>query len=141
MQPFKWSRAHEVFLPEIDAEHRILFRDGAELYKAVLGGAAPESVGSMLQSLLAAAEEHFRHEERLMRSTGFPSRAWHKQQHDAVRRRAGECLERVAEGDAEARIELLRFLSGWLHDHTAVADRMMGAYLRNAQRRVTALAS
>ena len=39
MSLFKWSNAHSVYLPEIDAEHRTLYRLGDELHKAVLAGA------------------------------------------------------------------------------------------------------
>jgi len=141
MQLFRWSKTHEVYLPEIDAEHRHLFQRGSELYKAILAGAEPDRLSALLTDLLQAAEDHFEREERLMRSAGFPSFAWHKQQHDAVRKRARECSARIAAGESEARVELLTFLSSWLCDHTSVADRMMGAYIRNWQRRVRALAS
>jgi hemerythrin len=141
MQLFKWSASHEVFLPEIDAEHKNLCRLGRELQKAIVAGEDSERIVSMLRVLLAEAEEHFRHEEKMMREAGFPSLTWHKQQHDAIRKRAKACMARVAKGDGEARAELLKVLSGWLRDHTAVADRMMGAYLRNAQRQARALAS
>ena len=39
MSPFKWSSAHSTYLPEIDAEHRALYRLGDELHKALLAGA------------------------------------------------------------------------------------------------------
>jgi len=141
MQLFRWSKTHEVYLPEIDAEHRVLFQRGSELYKAILAGAEPDRLSALLADLLQAATDHFEHEERLMRSAHFPSLAWHKQQHDAVRKRASECIARIDAGESEARIELLKFLSSWMRDHLSVADRMMGAYLRNWQRRTSAIAS
>jgi hemerythrin len=141
MQLFKWSKMHEVFVPEIDAEHRNILRAGSELYKAVMAGAPADHVCTLLRSLLTTAEEHFQHEERLMRDSEFASYEWHKQQHDAVRKRAKEFVRLIDAGEPDARIELLTFLSGWLRDHTAVADRMMGAYIRNWQRRQSSLAS
>jgi hypothetical protein len=37
-------------------------------------------------------------------------------------------------GDPQAGFELVDYLSSWLRDHTRLADRMMGAFLRNRQR-------
>jgi hypothetical protein len=37
----------------------------------------------------------------------------------------------MAEGDAAAGLALVEYLTSWLRDHTRLADRMMGAALRN----------
>jgi hemerythrin len=47
----------------------------------------------------------------------------------------------MEKGDSAAAGELLNFLAVWLRDHMSVADRMMGAYLRNYLRFNTSLAS
>ena len=70
-----------------------------------------------------------------------PPLPWHKSQHDAVRKRAKAVVTRMEKGDSAAAGELLEFLSVWLRDHMSVADRMMGAYLRNYLRFNTSLAS
>jgi hemerythrin len=134
MRVFKWNAAHAVFLPEIDAEHRAISQTAGELHHAI-GGKAPEDmILELLHGLMAAVEDHFAHEERLMQASHYTSCGWHKQQHDAVRKRAGECSQRIANGDSRAASLFLAFLSSWLRDHMAVADRMMGAHLRNHQR-------
>ena len=94
-----------------------------------------------MANLLESAEEHFRHEERLMRAMHYTAFEWHKSQHDAVRKRAKAVVTRMEKGDSAAARELLNFLAVWLRDHTSVADRMMGAYLRNYLRFNTSLAS
>ena len=123
-----------MFLPEIDAEHRAISQSAGELHLAIGGNAPPERILEILHGMMAAMEDHFAHEERLMQASHYASSAWHKQQHDAVRKRAGECLGRTKDGDSEAAPRFLEFLSSWLRDHMAVADRMMGAHLRNYQR-------
>ena len=138
---FKWSNAHSVFLPEIDAEHREIFRLGAELHKAILNGRDPARVRPVLANLLQSAEAHFLHEERIMRAAHYPALGWHKKQHDAVRWQARRLVKRINKGENAARLELLEFLNAWLKTHTSVADRMMGAYLRNFLRIHTAVAS
>ena len=141
MSLFKWSNAHSVYLPEIDAEHRALYRIGDELHKAVLAGTDAARLQPILSNLLETAEQHFRHEERLMRAIHYTAFDWHKRQHDAVRKRAKAVAKRVAGGDSAAAGELLEYLSEWLRGHMAVADRMMSARLRNYLRFNTSLAS
>jgi hemerythrin-like metal-binding protein len=141
MSLFKWSNAHSVYLPEIDAEHRALYRLGDELHKALLAGAVPAQMQPILANLLESAEQHFRHEERLMRAIHYNGFAWHKHQHDAARKRTKALAKSIEGGDSAAAGELLQFLSDWLRDHMAVADRMMGARLRNYLRFNTSLAS
>ncbi|MCX6627796.1 MAG: hemerythrin family protein [Candidatus Solibacter sp.] len=141
MSLFKWSSAHSVYLPEIDAEHRAIYLLGDELHKALLAGAGVAHLQPILVNLLESSEQHFRHEERLMRAVHYTACAWHKRQHDAARKRAKALAKRIEGGDIAAAGELLKFLSVWLRDHISVADRMMGARLRNYLRFNTALAS
>src|SRR5260370_33333581 len=95
----------------------------------------------ILGNLWETAEEHYRHEERLMRAMHYSSFEWHKRQHNAARKKSKPLPRRTEGGDAAAAEELLTFLSVWLRDHMGVADRMMGAYLRNYLRFNTSLAS
>src|ERR1035437_6073099 len=131
MSLFKWSSAHSVYLPEIDAEHRALYVLGNELHKAMLAGADPAPPKPIVMKLLESPEQHFRHEERLMRAIHYTAFDWHKGQHDAVRKKAKALAKRVAGGDSAAAGELVEFLSEWLRGHMAVADRLMSGRLRN----------
>jgi hemerythrin-like metal-binding protein len=134
MRLFKWSAAHAVHLPEIDAEHRAIYQSAGELHEAIAGNASSERIIEILHGLIAVVEDHFAHEERLMQASDYTSYKWHKQQHDAARKRIREFTVRIEAGEMEAAPILLEHLAGWLRDHTSVADRMMGAYLRNYQR-------
>jgi len=141
MPAFKWNKGHAVYLPEIDAEHRNLFRIADELQKAATSGENADRILTLLRGLLAAVEVHFNREERLMRSIKYPLLAWHKQQHDTVRKRGSGFLKRVEAGESDAALMMLEFLAVWLRDHTALTDRMMGAYIRNYERVQTSIAS
>ena len=134
MRLFKWSKRYAVFVPEIDAEHKDIFRLADELHQAVVGGAPADRAPAILRELIARGEDHFVHEELLMRSTSYPASAWHKGQHDTVRKRVNEFAPRIEGGDGEAALLLLEFLSGWLQDHIRLADCMMAAHVRNYQR-------
>ena len=64
----------------------------------------------------------------------YPLYTWHKQQHDTVRKRSPEFLKKVEAGEIDAPRDADDFLAGWLRDHMSVADRMMGAHVRNYER-------
>ena len=141
MSLFKWSKGHSVYLPEVDAEHRNLCQMAAELHKTALAGGKSEQLKPILLNLLEAADEHFRHEERLMKVVHYSAFEWHKRQHDTVRKRLRQAIKRVEAGETEACMDFLKFLGTWLVDHMTVTDRMMGAFIRNYLRFNTALAS
>lgn len=140
MARFKWTKAHAVFVNEMDAQHRNLYLMADELQQAILGGAETSRTLELLRALIASVEDHFAYEERQMRSSQYPSYDWHKLQHDTVRKRANQFVPQIESGDSQAAILLLDFLAGWLKDHVGLTDRMLGAYLRN-QGRLQALAS
>ncbi|MEO8595217.1 MAG: bacteriohemerythrin [Candidatus Solibacter sp.] len=141
MSLFKWSSDYSVYLPEIDAEHRTIFRLANDFHKALLTGQDQERLQDLAVGLLAAEEQHFRHEERLMKAMHYNGTVWHKKQHDTARKRSRELAKRIQEGDANAVMDVLKFLSQWMNDHITVADRMMSASLRNYLCFNTSLAS
>ncbi len=134
MQLLRWSKAHEVYVPELDAEHRGLFRLTQELYEAVLADAPAAQVHSRFRNLVAGLDDHLAHEERLMRATGYPSYAWHKQSHDGARKKAKKWAQVAERGDRETLEPILRELAAWLKEHLALADLLMAAHLRNYRR-------
>lgn len=131
MQATRWTTSHAVFVTEIDDEHKQLFDALGGVQRAVAAGARLNDVQHATQRVLAGAKAHFAHEERLMRASRYRSIAWHKLQHDHARKRVGQYFARIEKGDTEAAGELTLYLTGWLHDHTRLADRMLGAHLRN----------
>lgn len=134
MRPFKWNKGHDVFLPEVDAEHREIFRRAAELQDAMARGAERPAVEAVIDSLAAEIEEHFAHEERLMKGAACPSLDWHRRQHNTARDQVRHLVAAYRSGDAAAPEIFLEFLAGWLKDHTGVTDRLMSAHLRSHAR-------
>src|SRR5215831_10876853 len=141
MQSFKWTKAHAVHLAHVDAEHRNLYRMAEELQQAARAGAEVARILELARAMAAAIEEHFSHEERLMKSAACPDFEWHKSQHDVARKRVKQFLKDLEAGNAESTGELLDYLARWLKDHLALSDRMMGAHLRNYERLSAKLAS
>jgi hemerythrin len=136
MHHFKWSKAHAVFLPEVDAEHRNLFRMAEELQQALRTGAEVARVLDLVRPLAVAIEEHFAHEERIMRAASCPDAAWHKGQHDTARKRLADAVADLEAGGRDEVDEFVDFLGKWFRDHMSLSDRMMAAHVRNHDRLV-----
>jgi hemerythrin len=126
--------SHAVFVAEIDDEHKEIFQALSNLQRALDSPGSPPEIQDLTQRLVSFIAGHFAHEERLLRAARYTSLRWHKQAHDHARRRVGELVTRIEHEDAKAGPELVAYLTSWLNDHTRLADRMMGAFLRNQQR-------
>src|SRR5579872_6756617 len=99
MSHFTWSEDDAIHLPEVDAEHRSLHLLAGELKRALAKGAPAGEIDSKLRALADEAEDHFTHEERLMRDARYGMLDWHKGQHDTLRKRVRACAERIHAGD------------------------------------------
>ena len=73
-----------------------------------------------------------------MRESRFGSAEWHQRQHGAAISAVTNLRKFVRAGDTEKALGALRFVAAWLRDHTLVADRILAAHIRNAQRLRTA---
>jgi hemerythrin len=132
--PLTWSTSHAVFVPEIDDEHKAIFEAVAALQNAISSPAPPAEIRKSIERLTDCIAEHFAHEERLMRAARYGSIRWHQLQHRHARRRVEQFVLQIEQGDSNAAPELVKYLTSWLPYHARLADRMMGAFLRNRQR-------
>jgi hemerythrin len=134
MRSLKWSTSQAVFVSEIDDEHKEIFQAVSNLQKVCTSDGSLLEIGKLIEHLTTCIAGHFAHEERLMRAARYGSIRWHKTAHDNARRRVGQFVVLIEHGDTRAGLELVEYLTSWLHDHTRLADRMLGAFLRNHQR-------
>jgi hemerythrin-like metal-binding protein len=133
-----WDSSHEVFVPEIDAEHRALFRLIGELRRMIKAGGQADRITAGVRGLRSEMEAHFGHEERMMTDSAFWGFSWHKGQHETARKHLRN-LRRADEKGDPVRAECeLKAMSSWLNDHSATADRILGSFLRNHGRAATA---
>ena len=132
MGSLKWTTSDAVFITEIDDEHKEIFAVLRE-FQAALGNPRSD-LRPLTARLTEQVAGHFAHEERLMRAARYGSLQWHKQLHDAARHRVRQLVARVEQGDTKTGPTLVTYLTGWLRNHAHIADRMMGAALRNHQR-------
>jgi hemerythrin len=131
VRSLQWTVENSVFLPELDDEHQALFRAMQELRHAVVAGEPPREIALLMGTLSGEFARHFVHEERLMRETHYTAFDWHKRQHGAAEAKLATLGNCIRQGDYAPIFESLESLAGWLRDHTATADRMLGSHLRN----------
>jgi hemerythrin len=127
-----WETSHAVFVAELDGDHQEIFAALSALAAALESPA--HDYTAHLQRLGDAIEDHFAHEERLMRAARYQSYRWHKSLHDSARKRVGRFVREVLKHDAAAGHNLVDYLGDWLHYHTRLPDTMLGAFLRNQRR-------
>ena len=130
----EWTRSLETGIPEIDEQHRELFRCVARVRDA----AFTDDVAELDRTIAFLREyviEHFRAEETFMAAKGFPDLARHQADHQALLVAFAEIEadhRRLRLGsNALARVE--RFLSDWLRTHIGVTDQAMARFVRRAR--------
>jgi hemerythrin-like metal-binding protein len=120
-----WKEEYSVGNDLLDAQHRRLI----ELVNRVDG---EESLDDILAELERYAEEHFRDEERLLESVGYPDLDKQQHQHAAF----SSWLERLHRehredgGGAVTRHDLQRYLRVWLANHLLVYDMAFKSWLK-----------
>ena len=123
-----WRPAYECGNATIDDEHRALFGHAADLLAAVLSEREKAYVAGLMDALLHAAEQHFRHEEAILEAVGFPDAKAHAGIHRDLLDRATALVAAGLPGSGV----LFQFLAGDLvARHMLGADREYFPYLKN----------
>ncbi|MEO5347356.1 MAG: hemerythrin family protein [Magnetococcus sp. YQC-9] len=118
----------------IDTQHELIFAIYHELLRSVELEQDGYDMASVFLCLNGYAATHFKHEETLMRSAGFPGMEDHLHEHRSMVRQIGVFRERflsAASAEAERVVarEVAGFLLAWLEHHISEVDRELCAYL------------
>ena len=133
-----WRKDYEVGEARLDAEHRCLFQLINEYHDLHDDGMSPREHARVLNRLIAYAEEHFQHEEALMRDAGYPRLESHQTMHSALVTSVFAINERLAADVSGARAEILSFLKRWLVEHVVKSDMDIGDFMRRKARQAAA---
>jgi len=123
-----WSDDFALDLPEIDAQHQVLFGLFGELWNAIVARSGRADMLRLIADLDDYAVQHFKEEEAFMAATGFPRLAGHRMAHETFVRRIAAERAAVEGGAPNLSLDLLRFLRDWLVEHIMVADREYARY-------------
>jgi hemerythrin len=134
--PLEWTPALAVGDPDIDDQHRELFRRAARLI-AALRRDDRAAVAPTLAYLEVYAVHHFEGEERLMRELGYAGLAEHAAEHRAFRDELAALAAELEARGATALVALTLHnrLSAWLTEHLGGVDLALGRFLATRRRR------
>ena len=125
-------------ISELDDQHQAFLLHTVALRKALAEGVGGrDRLMRTLRYLDTFVDEHFRAEERYMRTHNYPGILLHRAEHDAFAKTVAEFKRKAL--DLEARGEVLSFLAveiehrleKWMTDHIMKQDRKMADYLRD----------
>jgi hemerythrin-like metal-binding protein len=134
-----WQETPSTGWDPLDREHAELIRTLGGLLSAVEADDLARARDAA-EELVRVAGEHFAHEERLMRETGYPRLAQHKEAHDLYLADAAGFARHAAEKGLTP--ELRRWAVGraleWFRFHIAANDVALGTFLAERQRALRA---
>lgn len=130
MKLIDWNDSiHSVGIAKIDDEHRQL----VDLINAVESKKDADSdfLNRLINTLIFCAQNHFAHEEKLMKRIHYPNYEAHHQQHQRFVKTIANLEKNFREGvmQQEIRAKLGSFLMDWLVNHILVEDRSYSQYL------------
>jgi hemerythrin-like metal-binding protein len=133
-QDIKWDDSMATGITVIDKQHQYLVDTLDEANQHLLDDNDTEHLQLVIKQLLGYAIMHFETEEALMQRYDYlaacPEEAEeHIAQHRDFSSRVVAVQEELREGHKVSRIEILKFLNHWLHNHVLGIDRLLCNYL------------
>ena len=130
MPIFPWNPAWETGQPKIDQQHMQLLEQLGRLMVALADGKEAAETERAMLLLGDYIDDHFKDEEALMASSGYPGLAAHRIIHNALRDRVEALMETYGHDPTSLPASVMEFLLNWLKEHLAGEDRLMAEYLR-----------
>ncbi len=127
---FPWTDAYSTGIREVDTQHRKLVELLNELYEAMYVGQGREALGLILSGLLQYTRTHFRTEERLMQSHGFPEYPEHREIHEKMAARVMDLQTAFEQNRISNPIQISNFLKDWLQKHILGTDMKYAEFLK-----------
>ncbi len=130
----QWNEKYCIDIPEVDEQHKELFRKANLFVFSVKHGDGDKQIGHVLKSLVEYTKVHFKDEEEVMQRYNFPELEKHKILHHELIEDIIKVLKRIKSGQKYSSIELIRFLEDWLTHHITEEDMKIGKFLKSARK-------
>lgn len=131
MAAFAWNESYSVRVQQLDQQHQKLFQLINSLADAMSGGRGEAVVREIVDQLAIYTRTHFLQEEALMRQTGYPDCAAHKELHRKLMEDVERYKRDLLEGRPVNTVSLLNFLREWLVEHIRRSDKAYSAHLNS----------
>lgn len=129
-----WREQYRVGVTRIDEEHRYLFDLINAFHDEHRGAADGSALGKILNQLVQYAEQHFRHEEAIMKKNKYPAYTEHCALHEELYFTIFRLSEQLGAGSLRVDIETVRFIRSWLVDHIIQHDLQFADYMARKQK-------
>ena len=133
-----WHSAYECGNTVIDEQHRALFADANRILSAMLAERPVSELAELIDHLMSDVVRHFKDEENIIATAGYPGTAEHRGIHHQLLDRALTLVGRFHAGILGVG-ELFQFLGyDLVAQHMLSADREFFAALRSSGRHIKA---
>jgi hemerythrin len=126
---FEWTDKYSVGVPSIDGQHKRLIEIINSLYESMRAGQGEIALGKLLEDLASYTRTHFRAEEKLLESNGYPELAVHKKVHEALAAQVMDLIAQHKAGKTALSIQTGNFLKNWLSNHILNTDKNYSEHL------------
>lgn len=130
MALFEWGPKFELGVAQIDREHHRLVDLINTLHDAMAQGRSKAILAGVLTNLVEYTHLHFRNEEAIYQSAGFPDSVEHRKKHAEFAGKASELKAKFDSGSTHITMETMTFLKTWLAEHILHSDRVGCDFLR-----------
>jgi hemerythrin len=121
-----WQDRYSVGVKTLDDQHKQILDIINVLFDAVQERPDKEIVKTTLDRLVRYTMTHFRDEEELMQSHGYPDLARHKLLHETMRQKT---LAMQEQANLTMDKDLLRFLKEWWVNHIQDCDKRYAQHM------------
>ena len=135
MALYEWNNTLAVNIPEIDNQHKQLFKLINILHEAMTAGKGKEVLGKTLSDLVDYTKLHFSTEEKLLSLYRYPLLTTHKYEHDMLTKQVIALYEDYQSGKTHISIQVMNFLSDWLKNHIKLNDMKYIPYVNPAMQK------
>jgi hemerythrin len=129
MAGLQWRSEFSVGVHAMDEEHIALFALFNDVCASIEDGHGRAESEPLLRKMIDLTQQHFRSEETLLASKGFPGAARHGDHHKDLGTLMKEYLVRFDRGDLGSSTNLLNFLRQWIVHHVETEDKAYGVWL------------
>ncbi len=131
MENFEWSEKYSVNVKQIDEQHKKLIGIVAQLNTAMRQGKGKDIIGKVLEELAKYTITHFKDEERIMKSAGYPDFEAHQTKHQWMNDRVAQLYRDYQDGKVTLSIEVMNFLQSWIDKHIMGTDKQYAPFLNS----------
>ena len=131
MASLSWNENYSVNIREIDDQHKRLLALVGNLHTAMLQGQGKQTLGKILDGVVAYAASHFATEERLMKTHGYPEFDEHRQIHARMTQKVLDIQKQYHQGQVNITLDTMKFLEDWVTKHIMGTDKKYGPFLNS----------